>query len=150
MSRGAGKRSQILCRRVQRISGTPLSQPPPPPPTPPQPQPLVQRVVRLFSPEVATVFGAGAALVLSAHYLSRIEHRHAAAIERLRAEMGGVEGRVNATMAGVSSAMDAKVAGVSSAVDAKVAGVAVTARAAALEVLKDYGVTVAGGRAGVE
>ena len=63
-------------------------------------------------------------------------------------QVAGVKDAVDKQVAGVSSTMRAEVAGVSSMMRAEVAGVRAEARAAALEVLKDYGVSVAGGKAG--
>ena len=63
-------------------------------------------------------------------------------------QVAGVKDAVDKQVAGVSSTMRAEVAGVSSTMRAEVAGVRAEARAAALEVLKDYGVSVAGGKAG--
>ena len=69
----------------------------------------------------------------------------------------GAKGEVDAKLAGVDakftgakSEVDAKLAGVKGEVDAKLAGARVAAEAEALRVLKDYGVSVAGGKASKE
>ena len=56
-------------------------------------------------------------------------------------KMAGLEKTLDAKMAGVEKEVDAKVAGVEKGVDAKVAGVKDTAKAEALIVMKDYGVS---------
>ena len=67
-------------------------------------------------------------------------------------KMAGVKAELGEKMAGVKAELDKEVAGLEKTLDAKMAGVAAgaadKAKAATLEVLKDYRISVAGGEAG--
>ena len=94
----------------------------------------------------------GAIIGMGGYAAHRVDAKLGEMDARLSAKMDGLKGEVNATMAGVDKSVDAKVAGldksidarlagVEKGVDAKVAGVSDKAKAEALMVLKDYGVS---------
>jgi len=87
------------------------------------------------------VFTGGYALHTVDAKLATVDEKMAGLEKTLDAKMAGVEKEVDAKMAGVEKEVDAKVAGVEKGVDAKVAGVKDTAKAEALIVMKDYGVS---------
>ena len=61
------------------------------------------------------------------------------------AQLAGVKSEVGAQLGGVKNELAEKVAGIVTTIDAKMAGSRSEVKAAALEVMKDYGVSIAGG-----
>ena len=93
--------------------------------------------VRLFTDEVRTVLSVLAGAGLFGGIVAAVGSRNDAHVQRLEEKLLHVEASVAKQLDGASDTMRAEVAGVRA-----------EARAAALEVLKDYGVAVAGGKAG--
>ena len=101
-------------------------------------------VVRLFTPRVGVMASiiSGAVIIGFAMSLvgSRIDAVAAALAAKLEERMAGVMAEVDAKLAGAAATTDAKVAGV-------LGGVPDRAEAAALRMLREYGVAVAGAAA---
>jgi hypothetical protein len=83
---------------------------------------------------------------------AKLEEKMAGVKAELGEKMAGVKAELGEKMAGVKAELDKEVAGLEKTLDAKMAGVAAgaadKAKAATLEVLKDYRISVAGGEAG--
>ena len=93
--------------------------------------------VRLFTDEVRTVLSVLAGAGLFGGIVAAVGSRNDAHVQRLEEKLLHVEASVAKQLDGASDTMRAEVAGVRA-----------EARAAALDVLKDYGVAVAGGQVG--
>ena len=159
---------------LRRLSGTPALAAAPPPPPEMYGVRLFTNEVRTVLSVLAGVglFGGIVAAVgyRNDAHVQRLEekllHAERSAVQQLaglkaavneqvdgasntmRAEVAGVRAEAHAEVAGVRDAVTKQVDGASTTMRAAVAGVRAEARAAALEVLKDYGVAVAGGKAG--
>ena len=133
-------------RGAATVAGATLPPLPPPPPPSGAPNNFFE-LAKQFQPLLGMLTGA----VVIGGFITAAGYRNDVIASRLEERMNGLENSLASQMSGLEGKLGEKVNGLEGKVNATMAGVmsgaADKAKAATLEVLKDYKISVAGGEA---